>query len=95
MTTPRSIVEGLAGELVAVEFLDPYWFRSAHPTPRPALQVLGKIGQPIDDEGFSVIALDYVEDGDGMGPVQEGQFVYYPLVRSLTILRPKKVVKLA
>jgi hypothetical protein len=92
MTTPRSILEGLAGELAAVEFADPFWFRGDHPDPRPRLLVLGRIGQPIDDDGFSVIALDFVEDGDGLSHVQEGQFIFYGLVRKLILLRAKRVV---
>jgi hypothetical protein len=87
----RPLIRSLIGQMVVVEFNDPFWFRGEHPEPRPVLRVIGTVEQPVDDDGFSVVALDYSEQHD-MAPVQEGQFVYYGLVRTITMLLPGQTV---
>jgi hypothetical protein len=90
-TALRPLIRSLIGQMVTVEFNDPFWFRGDHPEPRPVLRVIGIIEQPVDDDGFSVVALDYSEQCD-LAPVQEGQFVYYGLVRTITTLLPDRTL---
>ena len=81
LTRIREWVEEREGRVVRVTFTDPYWWRRRRPQEPPMLEVFGRLGGGVTDDGFDIIALDLVKGPRAYAAhAAEGQFVLWPLV---------------